>query len=167
MWEPRRLTIRWASTACYRNSFTFYLDLVADTERRFLDWLRTRYQNGWKKMVKKCFLNLRLLVLRTLFIVRYSRGHNIYETRPLYETLCSNPGRWTQFRNPVIPNVVHHLQKYFCFLQVNQKWHENWEGWRMQRMICESWKWRDGDKRHRKDWTSVVKEARLSVGWKE
>jgi hypothetical protein len=24
MWEPRRLTILWASTACYRDSFTFY-----------------------------------------------------------------------------------------------------------------------------------------------
>jgi hypothetical protein len=23
MWEPRRLTTLWASTACYRNSFTF------------------------------------------------------------------------------------------------------------------------------------------------
>jgi hypothetical protein len=23
MWEPRRLTILWASMACYRNSFTF------------------------------------------------------------------------------------------------------------------------------------------------
>jgi hypothetical protein len=27
MWEPRRLTILMASTACYRDSFTFYLDL--------------------------------------------------------------------------------------------------------------------------------------------
>jgi hypothetical protein len=25
MWEPRRLTTLWASTACYRDSFTFYL----------------------------------------------------------------------------------------------------------------------------------------------
>jgi hypothetical protein len=25
MWEPRRLTSLWASTACYMNSFTFYL----------------------------------------------------------------------------------------------------------------------------------------------
>jgi hypothetical protein len=25
MWEPRRLTILWVSTACYRDSFTFYL----------------------------------------------------------------------------------------------------------------------------------------------
>jgi hypothetical protein len=24
MWEPRRLTTLWASTACYRDSFTFY-----------------------------------------------------------------------------------------------------------------------------------------------
>jgi hypothetical protein len=23
IWEPRRLTTLWASTACYRNSFTF------------------------------------------------------------------------------------------------------------------------------------------------
>jgi hypothetical protein len=25
MWEPRRLTTLWASTACYRDSFTFFL----------------------------------------------------------------------------------------------------------------------------------------------
>jgi hypothetical protein len=25
MWEPRRLTTLWASTACYRDKFTFYL----------------------------------------------------------------------------------------------------------------------------------------------
>jgi hypothetical protein len=25
MWEPRRLTILWAFTACYRDRFTFYL----------------------------------------------------------------------------------------------------------------------------------------------
>jgi hypothetical protein len=25
MWEPRRLTTLWAFTACYRDSFTFYL----------------------------------------------------------------------------------------------------------------------------------------------
>jgi hypothetical protein len=24
MWEPRRLTILWAFTTCYRDSFTFY-----------------------------------------------------------------------------------------------------------------------------------------------
>jgi hypothetical protein len=24
MWEPRRLTTLWASTACYRDNFTFY-----------------------------------------------------------------------------------------------------------------------------------------------
>jgi hypothetical protein len=49
MWEPRRLAALWASTICYRNSFSFYLDLVADTERRNLDCLQTGYQNGRKK----------------------------------------------------------------------------------------------------------------------
>jgi hypothetical protein len=27
MWEPRRLTNLWASTACYRDSFTFFFYL--------------------------------------------------------------------------------------------------------------------------------------------
>jgi hypothetical protein len=26
MWEPRRLTTLWATTACYRDSFTFVVD---------------------------------------------------------------------------------------------------------------------------------------------
>jgi hypothetical protein len=29
MWEPRRLTTLWASTACYRDSFTFFSPLFA------------------------------------------------------------------------------------------------------------------------------------------
>jgi hypothetical protein len=28
MWEPRRLTTLWASKACYRNSFIFYLIII-------------------------------------------------------------------------------------------------------------------------------------------
>jgi hypothetical protein len=24
MWDPRRITTQWASTACYRDSFTFF-----------------------------------------------------------------------------------------------------------------------------------------------
>jgi hypothetical protein len=28
MWEPRPLTTLWAFTACYTNSFTFFLPLV-------------------------------------------------------------------------------------------------------------------------------------------
>jgi hypothetical protein len=27
MWEPRNLTTQWASTACYRNSFTFFTSM--------------------------------------------------------------------------------------------------------------------------------------------
>jgi hypothetical protein len=27
MWDPHRLTTLWASMACYRDSFTFYLDM--------------------------------------------------------------------------------------------------------------------------------------------
>jgi hypothetical protein len=29
MWEPRRLTTLWTSTACYRDSFTFFFSLTA------------------------------------------------------------------------------------------------------------------------------------------
>jgi hypothetical protein len=28
MWDPRRLTTLWASTACYKDSFTFYLPSI-------------------------------------------------------------------------------------------------------------------------------------------
>jgi hypothetical protein len=31
MWEPRRLTILWAFTACYRDTFTFYYFLECNT----------------------------------------------------------------------------------------------------------------------------------------
>jgi hypothetical protein len=33
MWEPRRLTTLWASTTCYRASFTFYLVNLRYTEK--------------------------------------------------------------------------------------------------------------------------------------
>jgi hypothetical protein len=29
MWEPRRLTTLWASTSCYRDSFTFFIELTS------------------------------------------------------------------------------------------------------------------------------------------
>jgi hypothetical protein len=31
MWEPRRLTTLWAFTACYRDSFTLYLSIIASS----------------------------------------------------------------------------------------------------------------------------------------
>jgi hypothetical protein len=33
MWEPRRLIIPWASTACYRDSLTFFLNLLTDEQK--------------------------------------------------------------------------------------------------------------------------------------
>jgi hypothetical protein len=36
MWEPRRLTTLWASTACYRDSFTFLLIFCASKPTAFL-----------------------------------------------------------------------------------------------------------------------------------
>jgi hypothetical protein len=30
MWEPQCITFRWASMACYRDSFTFYLFILCD-----------------------------------------------------------------------------------------------------------------------------------------
>jgi hypothetical protein len=35
MWEPRRLTNLWASTVCYRDSFTFFLHAVAPQSRKW------------------------------------------------------------------------------------------------------------------------------------
>jgi hypothetical protein len=35
MWEPRRLTTLWASTACYRDSFTFFRTFHASTLTRY------------------------------------------------------------------------------------------------------------------------------------
>jgi hypothetical protein len=36
MWEPRRLTTVWASTACYRDSFTFLLPFYLDSMIGFI-----------------------------------------------------------------------------------------------------------------------------------
>jgi hypothetical protein len=33
MWEPRRLTSLWAPTACYRNSFTFFIAIIVYVQR--------------------------------------------------------------------------------------------------------------------------------------
>jgi hypothetical protein len=38
MWEPRRLTTLWASTACYRDSFTFFF-----ARENFTSFFFTRY----------------------------------------------------------------------------------------------------------------------------
>jgi hypothetical protein len=44
MWEPRRLTTLWASTACYRDSFPFYFFAVVSVERSFISELQL--ENG-------------------------------------------------------------------------------------------------------------------------
>jgi hypothetical protein len=36
MWEPRRLATLWASTACYRDSFTFYINTKSDFLATFM-----------------------------------------------------------------------------------------------------------------------------------
>jgi hypothetical protein len=33
IWDPRRLTTLWASTACYRDSFTFYIYMKEECPR--------------------------------------------------------------------------------------------------------------------------------------
>jgi hypothetical protein len=47
VWEPRRLTTLWASTACYRDSFTFLLLLtVVKVNIRVMVSIRWRFING-------------------------------------------------------------------------------------------------------------------------
>jgi hypothetical protein len=50
MWKPRRLTTLWASTACYRDSFTFFYVYILASENNDLErcgrkpsWLILRY----------------------------------------------------------------------------------------------------------------------------
>jgi hypothetical protein len=53
MWEPRRLTTLWASTACYRNSFTFsttYSHLIMETVPI----------NGYRPIYQFCILIIKL-----------------------------------------------------------------------------------------------------------
>jgi hypothetical protein len=33
IWEPRRFTILWASTACYRDSFMFYISIIPNIDK--------------------------------------------------------------------------------------------------------------------------------------
>jgi hypothetical protein len=48
MWQPRRLTTLWASTACYRESFTFYGQLYL-----YLYITRDNYRSRWGKKRKR------------------------------------------------------------------------------------------------------------------
>jgi hypothetical protein len=53
MWEPRRLTTLWASTACYRDSFTVYMALCH--RKHNTSWPQLRepriLHNGWLRCV--------------------------------------------------------------------------------------------------------------------
>jgi hypothetical protein len=41
-WEPRRLTTLWATTACYRDSLTFFINCVLTVLRRKTSILEIR-----------------------------------------------------------------------------------------------------------------------------
>jgi hypothetical protein len=64
MWEPRRLTILWASTACYRDSFTFTL-------------FRTEVTGSWASC-HACSMErvFTLVLLRTRGAGCFERKHN-------------------------------------------------------------------------------------------
>jgi hypothetical protein len=50
-------------------------------------------------------------IFLTLSVVRYSTEHDVSETVPISEILCSkNTGRWTKYKNPVIPKNLFVLQ---------------------------------------------------------
>jgi hypothetical protein len=58
MWEPRRLTNRWASTACYRDSFTFYFSLSMGThlqssEHYFLDGRKVTFPEDLRLLTQR------------------------------------------------------------------------------------------------------------------
>jgi hypothetical protein len=64
MWEPRRLTILWASTACYRDSFTFY---VYCFHQRCYVTLRKSLRFSWTYVC--CYLNFQInRCLRNLYL---------------------------------------------------------------------------------------------------
>jgi hypothetical protein len=58
--EPRRLTTLWASTACYRDSFTFYLfffkrtgHVVSNAESTIRTLNRKqKTKNDWKEIIR-------------------------------------------------------------------------------------------------------------------
>jgi hypothetical protein len=81
MWEPRRLTTLWASTACYRNSFTFYWAFrlcpsSGTVEAGKHNVLETGTQNYW------------VFRLFSLSGILEAGKHDISETGSLSETLC-------------------------------------------------------------------------------
>jgi hypothetical protein len=52
MWEPQRLTTLWASMACYRDSFTFFLFVAAQASGRVESYVTTDGQSAslsWNK----------------------------------------------------------------------------------------------------------------------
>jgi hypothetical protein len=57
MWEPRHLTTLWASTACYRDSFTF--TYIWYTSKKFDDICFTRFLR--RITILCCVLFIRLL----------------------------------------------------------------------------------------------------------
>jgi hypothetical protein len=44
MWEPRRLTTLWAFTASYKDSFTFFLNMLVTSLITFIFFLKICYE---------------------------------------------------------------------------------------------------------------------------
>jgi hypothetical protein len=52
MWEPRRLTTLWASTACYRDSLTFFT-LKVLIECDFVVYVKNGFEAYWWNIAVK------------------------------------------------------------------------------------------------------------------
>jgi hypothetical protein len=48
MWEPRRLTIPWAFTVCYKDSYKFYLYTIRKEYKIEKDGKRKEGNTQWK-----------------------------------------------------------------------------------------------------------------------
>jgi hypothetical protein len=122
MWKPRRLTTLWAFTACYRDSFTFYL------------FTHLEHRSSVKSLVSLQFLNLRqsvgLLVARPL----RTHKHRINaDRRPCLEWDSNPRSQCLSERRDFMPWASRQLWSAWRILvpvkcDVVVSWSVNWKG---------------------------------------
>jgi hypothetical protein len=53
MWEPRRLITPWAFTACYRDSFTFYVRMICSKMIMNVEYVEMQGKRSWP--ILRCY----------------------------------------------------------------------------------------------------------------
>jgi hypothetical protein len=131
MWEPRHLTTLWASTACYRDSFTFYyLTLIFTKPHEFCSSCQTQQYTNLPANISLCItefidrtMSLRVSVHRAIIRRYINKLYTLYYNVLMYRLMMA---LWAETCSDLIRllNSVMHREMLASWLVYCCVWQE-------------------------------------------